>query len=80
MRSMKTKFETTMSSKGQVVISKHIRTEMGLFPNQKFVEERRGIEIVFKPILPISKAKGFLRGIEKESTSAIIKEVKKGWD
>ena len=73
------KFETTMSSKGQVVISKEIRKELGLKERQKMIEELRGNEIVLKPLMPISKAKGILKGMEKKSTRIIIKEVKKGW-
>jgi AbrB family looped-hinge helix DNA binding protein len=76
---MTKKFETTMSSKGQVVISKEIRKELGLKPKQKFLEERRGNKIILKPVMPLSTAGGFLKGIDKRPTRIIIKEVKKGW-
>jgi AbrB family looped-hinge helix DNA binding protein len=73
------RFETKMSPKGQVVISKDIRRELGLKAGQKFVEERRDTEIVLKPVRGIVSAGGMLKGIEKRSTDIVIKEVKKGW-
>ena len=76
---MPKKFETTMSSKGQVVISKEIREELRLKSGQKFLEEKRGNEIVLKPVMSISQAKGLLKGIDNRSTKEIISEVKKGW-
>ena len=76
---MSKKFETTMSSKGQVVISKEIREELRLKSGQKFLEEKRGNEIVLKPVMSISQAKGLLKGIDNRSTKEIISEVKKGW-
>lgn len=76
---MAKKFETTMSPKGQVVISKEIRKELRLKPRQKFLEERRGTEIVIRPVLPISSSKGMLKGMESKPTKIVIKEVKKGW-
>lgn len=76
--SMAEKFETTISSKGQVVISKEIRDELGLKESQKLTEEIRGTEIVLKPVRPISKAGGMLKGTDIK-TDIAIKEVKKGW-
>ena len=76
---MTRKFETTMSSKGQVVISKEIREELRLKSGQKFLEEKRGNEIILKPVMPISQARGILKGIDNRPTREIIKEVKKGW-
>ena len=72
-------FETTMSSKGQVVIAKEIREELGLRPNQKFAERMVGNEVVLRPVLPLSKAGGVLKGIENKPTRLIIDEVKRGW-
>ena len=68
-----------MSSKGQVVISKEIREELRLKSGQKFLEEKRGNEIILKPVMPISQAMGLLKGIDNRPTREIIKEVKKGW-
>lgn len=73
------RFETTISSKGQVVISKEIRERLGLKEKNKLVEELRGNEIILKPIISITKARGMLKGMETESTNEVIKEVKKGW-
>jgi AbrB family looped-hinge helix DNA binding protein len=73
------RFETTMSQKGQVVISKDIRKELRLRSGQKFVEEMRGKEIVLKPVSGISSAGGILKGLDTRPTSLVIKEVKKGW-
>jgi len=76
---MQERFETTMSQKGQVVISKEIRKELGLKPKQKFIEERRGTEIVLKPVSSILAARGILKGMESKPTKLVIQEVKKGW-
>ncbi len=76
---MQERFETTMSPKGQVVISKEIRRELGLKPKQKFIEERRGAEIVLKPVSSLLVARGMLKGMESKPTKMVIREVKKGW-
>ena len=72
-------FETTMSSKGQIVISKDIREALGLKPGQKILEERKGNEIIVKPVMQISRAKGILKGIDTRPTKEIMEEVRKGW-
>lgn len=76
---MAEKFKTTMSSKGQIVISKEIREELNLEPKQKFTEETKGTEIIIRPVLPLSSSKGILKGMGKMPTDEIIREVKKGW-
>ena len=73
-------FETRMSSKGQVVIAKKIREEMGIRPNQRFIEKREGGKIVLAPVTPLSKAGGILKDMDKRSTKEIIKELKTGWE
>jgi len=42
-------------------------------------KENKGKEILLKPVLPITQAKGMLNGMEKKPTRVVIKEVKKGW-
>ena len=72
-------FETTMSSKGQIVISKKIRDGMGIKPNQKFIEKVEGNKIILIPVIPLSKAGVMLKGMDKRPTNEIIKEIKRGW-
>jgi AbrB family looped-hinge helix DNA binding protein len=56
----------TISPKFQVVIPKRIREMLGLKPGQKIqaVAYRNRIELI--PVQPMSKMRGFLKGIETE--------------
>lgn len=74
-------FETSMSSKGQVVISKEIREVLGLKPNQKFVEKMEGKKIVLKPVPTLEALKGSLRQVaRKKSVRQISRWIDKGWE
>lgn len=73
-------FETRMSSKGQVVISKEIRDRLGLSERQRFIEKVENQKIILMPIKKISELGGVLKGMEKKPTKEVIKEIKKGWD
>lgn len=74
-------FETSMSSKGQVVIAKEIREQLGLKPNQKFVEEVKGGKIVLKPLPTLEELRGSLKHVAKGKTvSELSKRVDEGWD
>jgi len=76
-----TEFETKMSSKGQVVISKEIRDELGLKPNQKFLEKHKGGEIILKPVPSLTKLKGSLKNIaRKKSVRDIGRWIDRGWE
>ena len=74
-------FETSMSSKGQVVISKEIREALGLKPNQKFVEKVEGAKIVLKPVPTLTELKGSLKHVaRKKSVRQISSWIDKGWE
>ena len=51
-------FETSVSSKGPVAIAKGIREQLGLKPNQKFVEEVKGEKIVLKSLPTLEQLRG----------------------
>lgn len=74
-------FETRMSSKGQVVIAKKVREELGLRPNQKFVGKLRGGRIVLKPVPELARLRGSLRHVAKrKSVSEISRWIDEGWE
>lgn len=74
-------FETSMSSKGQVVISKEIREALGLRPNQKFVEKVEGTRIVLKPVPTLFELSGSLKYVaKKKSVRQISRWIDKGWE
>jgi AbrB family looped-hinge helix DNA binding protein len=56
----------TVSPKFQVVIPKEIRDSMGIISGQKIQMLTYGNRIELIPIKPMSKMKGFLKGIDTE--------------
>jgi AbrB family looped-hinge helix DNA binding protein len=54
----------TVSPKYQVVIPANVRKSLGIRPGQKVqvIQYEGRIELI--PVVPIKKARGFLRGIE----------------
>jgi AbrB family looped-hinge helix DNA binding protein len=76
----KKEFETTLTSKGQVVIGSKIREELGLKPRQKLVERIEGKKIVLEPMEPPEELKGSLKKLAGgRKTDEIMREVKEGW-
>lgn len=74
-------FKTTLTSKGQVVISSRIREELGLKPHQKFVEHIEGNRVVLKPLETPEELKGSLKKMaEGKTTDEIMREIKEGWE
>jgi len=66
-----------LSSKGQIVIPAKIRKELDLSKGDKLLLERRGNEIILKPIVKLSR----LRGVDKiEGASEEIENMRKEWD
>ena len=45
----------------------------------KFIEKVEGNKIILIPVIPLSKAGGMLKGMDKRPTNEIIKEIKRGW-
>jgi len=56
----------TVSPKYQVVIPAKVRRSLGIKPGQKVqvIQYEGRIELI--PVVPLKKAKGFLRGIDTE--------------
>jgi AbrB family looped-hinge helix DNA binding protein len=74
-------FETSMSTKGQVVISKEIRQALKLRPNQKFVETVRGDAVVLRPVPTPGMLGGSLKHLAKGKTvKEINRWIDEGWD
>jgi AbrB family looped-hinge helix DNA binding protein len=81
MTKPKTKsFETTMSIKGQIVILKEIRKQLGLKPNQKFKEYIKDDKIILEPVVPLTELGGSLKEMGRGKTKKqVIAEIKSGW-
>jgi len=74
-------FVTSMSPKGQVVISKEIRSKLGLKPKDKFVENVKGNKIILERLPSLSEAGGILKGMKKgKTTQEIMHWIDEGWD
>jgi AbrB family looped-hinge helix DNA binding protein len=56
----------TISPKYQVVIPKSIRESMGLRPGQKVQAIQYGDRVELVPVVPVSRMRGFLRGIDTD--------------
>ena len=53
---------TFLDDRGRVVIPKELREKLGLRPDQRFLVEVRGEEIVLKPALDVEKFIAELKG------------------
>lgn len=75
-------FETVLSSKGQVVISKEIREQLGLKEKQKLLETVEDGKIVLRPVPSLHSLGGALKDspLGKKSTDQIMREIDEGWD
>jgi len=56
----------TISPKFQIVIPKDIREALGLRPGQKVQAIHYGDRVELVPIVPVSRMRGFLRGIDTD--------------
>lgn len=74
-------FITSMSPKGQVVISKEIRIKLALKPKDKFIETIKGNKIILERMPSLSELGGTLKGMMKgKTTGEIMKWIDEGWD
>ncbi|MDO8741218.1 MAG: AbrB/MazE/SpoVT family DNA-binding domain-containing protein [Candidatus Woesearchaeota archaeon] len=72
-------FVTSMSVKGQIVISKEIRDKLGLMPRVKFKEKIQGKKIILEPLPSLGELGGSW-GKTGKTTKELMKEVDEGWD
>ena len=72
-------FITSMSVKGQIVISKKIREKMRLMPKVKFTERVKGGKIILEPLPSLGELGGSL-GRTGKTTKELMKEADEGWD
>ena len=54
----------TLSPKFQVVVPQDVRDSMRLKPGQKFQVFHEDGQILFVPVVPMKRARGFARGID----------------
>lgn len=74
-------FETTLTSKGQIVIGSKIRKKLGLKPRQKLVEHVRRGKIILEPVKTPIELGGSLRKMARgRTTEELMKEIKSGWE
>ncbi len=71
--------ETTVSSKGQVVLPAKIREQLGLAEGTKMVVKLKGGEVVMKPVERISSLKGILSGVRK-TAKELVRESRLEWE
>jgi len=53
---------TSLDNRGRIVIPKELREKLGLRPDQRFLIEVRGEEIILKPMLNVEKFISELKG------------------
>jgi AbrB family looped-hinge helix DNA binding protein len=73
-------FDACLSSKGQIVIAKELRDQLGLSQNQILRETIENGKLVLVPIKRPSEMGGFLKGKLGKSAKQLIKETKSGWE
>ncbi len=72
--------QTTMSSKGQVVIAKEIRDKLDVKQNQRLIQKIEGGRIILVPVKRLSELGGIWKGKTKKSIKQIMKEIDEGWE
>jgi len=73
-------FDANLSSKGQIVIAKELRDQLGLTQNQVLRETVENGKLVLVPIKRPSEMGGILKGKISKSAKQLIKETKSGWE
>ena len=74
-------FETTLTSKGQVVIGSTARKKLGLRPKQRLVGRVEKGKIVLEPLETPLELRGSLKKIARgKTTDELMREVKEGWE
>lgn len=72
--------ETKMTSKGQVMIFKDVREELGLSKKQSFIERVHEGKVVLEPVPNLASLGGILGKPGKKGIGQVMKEVKEGWE
>jgi len=71
-----------VSLKGQIVIPKAVRDEMGIKEGDELIVEssEEGIIIMKKPKDPVKEMQGLFEGKFKKTSTELVKELRKEWD
>ncbi len=74
-------FVTSMSIKGQVVISKDIRIKLGLKPRDKFTERVKNNRIILERVPSVDELKtSWKKAMKGRTTKQIMKGIDEGWN
>ena len=74
--------EATVSSKGQIVIPKNLRDDLGIKEGQKVIIEEVGGTLVVVPVPkdPVKAMKGLIaQDVTKKSSTELVRELRKDW-
>ncbi len=73
--------EVTVSSKGQIVVPKEFRDDLGIKEGQKVVVEEVDGAIIIVPVPkdPVKALKGLAKGVFRKSSTELVRELREEW-
>jgi len=73
--------EVTMSSKGQIVVPKEFRDDLGIKEGQRLVVEEVDGALIVVPVPkdPIKALKGLAKGVFRKSSTQLVRELREEW-
>ncbi len=73
--------QISVSSKGQIVIPKNFREDLGIKEGQKVFIEEAGGSIIIVPVSknPVQTLKGLAKGVFKKSSTRMVRELREEW-
>ena len=73
--------EVIVSSKGQIVVPKEFRDDLGIKEGQKVVVEEVDGAIIIIPVPkdPVKALKGLAKGVFRKSSTQLVRELRDEW-